>query len=150
MYKIKILLVDDEEQILKTLGASLDDEGYDIFTAGDGTSAMDLVRTEHPDIIFLDIWIPGMDGIEKIPQYIAMGQGCALGPAGCPRRVHQLAGIGFTDPGCRTGNVRFAPGKKIFIIDGQVACGVLGRNIPMDRNQPTPHVPQGFFKFGAV
>ena len=66
MYKIKILLVDDEEQILKTLGASLDDEGYEVFTTGDGTTAMELVRTEHPDIIFLDIWIPGMDGIETL------------------------------------------------------------------------------------
>ncbi len=66
MYKAKILLVDDEEDILKTLGASLDDEGYEIFTARDGTRAMELVRTRHPDIIFLDIWIPGMDGIETL------------------------------------------------------------------------------------
>ena len=66
MYKAKILLVDDEEQILKTLGASLEDEGYEVCTSGDGAEAMELVRTRHPDIIFLDIWIPGMDGIETL------------------------------------------------------------------------------------
>jgi len=66
MVKAKILLVDDEEEILKTLGASLTDEGYDVWTSGDGTEAIELVRTQYPDIIFLDIWIPGMDGIETL------------------------------------------------------------------------------------
>ncbi len=65
-YKAKILLVDDEEEILRSLGASLEEEGYEVWTAGDGTTAIQLVRTRHPDIIFLDIWIPGMDGIQTL------------------------------------------------------------------------------------
>ncbi len=66
VYKAKILLVDDEEEILRALSASLEDEGYEVWTAGDGTEAIKLVRNRHPDIIFLDIWIPGMDGIQTL------------------------------------------------------------------------------------
>ncbi|MEW6444071.1 MAG: UDP-3-O-acyl-N-acetylglucosamine deacetylase [bacterium] len=66
MHKAKILLVDDAEEILKTLSASLEDEGYEVWTARDGVEAMERVRTSHPEIIFLDIWLPGMDGIETL------------------------------------------------------------------------------------
>lgn len=66
MYKAKILLVDDEKEILSSLSGSLEDEGYEVWTARDGSEAMDRVRASHPDIIFLDIWLPGMDGIETL------------------------------------------------------------------------------------
>jgi len=66
MFKAKILVVDDEEDILNTLRGSLEDEGFEVWTAGDGADAMQLVRTKHPDIIFLDIWLPGMDGIQTL------------------------------------------------------------------------------------
>ena len=66
MFKAKILVVDDEKDILNTLRGSLEDEGFEVWTAGDGAEAMQLVRTKHPDIIFLDIWLPGMDGIQTL------------------------------------------------------------------------------------
>ncbi len=66
MFKAKILVVDDEEEILRSLCGSLEDEGYEVTTARDGAEAMELVRLKHPDIIFLDIWLPGMDGIETL------------------------------------------------------------------------------------
>ncbi len=66
MFKAKILVVDDEEEILNTLSGSLEDEGFEVWTARDGAEAMQLVRTKHPDIIFLDIWLPGMDGIQTL------------------------------------------------------------------------------------
>ena len=66
MFKAKILVVDDEADILNMLSGSLEDEGYEVWTAGDGVEAMRLVRAHHPDIIFLDIWLPGMDGIETL------------------------------------------------------------------------------------
>ncbi len=66
MFKAKILVVDDEEDILNTLSGSLEDEGYEVWTARDGAEAMELVRTKHPDVIFLDIWLPGMDGIQTL------------------------------------------------------------------------------------
>ncbi len=66
MYKAKILLVDDEPEIVRTLSESLEDEGYEVWSARDGSEAMARVRASHPDIIFLDIWLPGMDGIETL------------------------------------------------------------------------------------
>ncbi len=66
MFKARILVVDDEEDILNMLSGSLEDEGYEVLTARDGAEAMQLVRTNHPEIIFLDIWLPGMDGIQTL------------------------------------------------------------------------------------
>ncbi len=66
MNKARVLLVDDEEEILKSLKGGLEDEGYEVFTARDGHEAMELVHTEHPNVIFLDIWLPGMDGFETL------------------------------------------------------------------------------------
>lgn len=66
MFKARILVVDDGEDILNMLSGSLEDEGYEVFTARDGTEAMQLVRTKHPEVIFLDIWLPGMDGIQTL------------------------------------------------------------------------------------
>jgi two-component system nitrogen regulation response regulator NtrX len=60
------LLVDDEEAIVKSLSGSLEDEGYALVTAQDGTRAMEIIKTQPIDIIFLDIWLPGMDGLETL------------------------------------------------------------------------------------
>jgi len=64
MRRATILIVDDEEAIRTTLKGSLEDEGYQVFTAADGTEALDLVPKTNPEIVFLDIWLPGMDGIQ--------------------------------------------------------------------------------------
>ncbi len=64
--KPSVLLVDDEESIIKSLGGSLEDEGYTLLTAQDGTKAMEIIKTQPVDIVFLDIWLPGMDGLETL------------------------------------------------------------------------------------
>jgi UDP-3-O-acyl N-acetylglucosamine deacetylase len=61
-----ILLVDDEEAIIKSLSGSLEDEGYFLLTAQDGNAAMEIVKTQPVDIVFLDIWLPSMDGLETL------------------------------------------------------------------------------------
>ncbi|MDO9546495.1 MAG: response regulator transcription factor [Pelolinea sp.] len=66
MSNTKILVVDDEPSILKLVTAYLKSEGYDYKTAEDGISALKVIRTFHPDIIILDIMLPGMDGIEVL------------------------------------------------------------------------------------
>jgi len=62
----KILLVDDEEGIRKVLGISLADSGYQVFTAKSGEEALHIFREIQPDIVFADIKMPGMDGIELL------------------------------------------------------------------------------------
>ncbi len=64
MRKAKILIVDDEEDIRKTLRGSLEDAGLEVVTAGDGKEALAIVKTMPLDFVFLDIWLPGMDGME--------------------------------------------------------------------------------------
>jgi two-component system nitrogen regulation response regulator NtrX len=61
-----ILIVDDEESIRQSLGGILADEGYDVLTAGSGEDAMKTIGDELPDLVLLDIWLPGIDGIETL------------------------------------------------------------------------------------
>lgn len=63
----KILIVDDESPIREVLSASLKDEGHTVFTASDGESGIKAMREHSPEIVFLDIWMPGsLDGIEVL------------------------------------------------------------------------------------
>ncbi|MCB0325530.1 MAG: sigma-54-dependent Fis family transcriptional regulator, partial [Bdellovibrionales bacterium] len=61
-----VLVVDDEESICTTLSSVLRDEQFQTITAKDGTEALEKVREYQPDVVFLDIWMPGRDGIETL------------------------------------------------------------------------------------
>ena len=71
---IKILLVDDEPDILEIVGYNLTNEGYQVFTAKNGIEAVKKAKKEKPQLIILDVMMPEMDGIEaceairKIPE----------------------------------------------------------------------------------
>jgi len=60
----KILLVDDEPDIVEFLGYNLKKEGYTVFSASNGKDAIDIAKKEHPHLIILDVMMPDMDGIE--------------------------------------------------------------------------------------
>lgn len=60
----KILIVDDEISLQETLAYNLKKEGYEIEVAGDGTTAIELARQMKPDLIILDVMLPGLDGFE--------------------------------------------------------------------------------------
>ncbi len=59
-----ILLVDDEEALRSSLSYALIKEGYKVTTAADGQSALKLFHKEVPDVIILDLMLPGIDGME--------------------------------------------------------------------------------------
>jgi two-component system nitrogen regulation response regulator NtrX len=61
-----ILIVDDEESICQTLGGILNDEGHEVVTAANGEEALRLIEEDPPALVLLDIWLPGMDGIEVL------------------------------------------------------------------------------------
>ena len=63
-----VLIVDDEPSILKTLGGLLSDEGFEVITAPNGYEALKIIDTESPDLVLLDIWMPGIDGIETLKE----------------------------------------------------------------------------------
>jgi len=60
----KILVVEDELTLLETLAYNLNKEGYEVEKASDGNLAIDIARKTKPDLILLDIMLPGMDGFE--------------------------------------------------------------------------------------
>lgn len=62
--KRRVLLVDDEADIVKTLSKRLEVEGFDVLVASDGEEALTKARTEHPDLIILDIMMPKRIGFE--------------------------------------------------------------------------------------
>ena len=62
----KILVIDDEEKILSLVSSYLEKEGYQIHTALDGISGLEKTREIKPDIIVLDIMLPGLDGLEVL------------------------------------------------------------------------------------
>ena len=62
--KYKILVVDDEPDILELIEYNLKREGYSVFTASNGQEAVSTARKVNPDLIILDIMMPKMDGIE--------------------------------------------------------------------------------------
>src|SRR2546426_5500325 len=63
-----ILIVDDEPAIQSTLRGVLEDEGYRVSAVGAGDDAVALLADETPDLVFLDIWMPGMDGLETLTE----------------------------------------------------------------------------------
>lgn len=62
----KILVIDDEPSIVNLVTAYLKPEGYEVFTAMDGPSGLKAARSFKPDLIILDIMLPGIDGIELL------------------------------------------------------------------------------------
>jgi two-component system nitrogen regulation response regulator NtrX len=64
----RILIVDDEPAIQSTLRGVLEDEGYHVTAVGTGEDALALVSEEMPDLVFLDIWMPGRDGLETLAE----------------------------------------------------------------------------------
>ncbi len=69
---IKILLVDDEPDILEIVGYNLSQEGYSVITAENGLRALDQAKKHKPHLIILDVMMPEMDGIEACEKLRAM------------------------------------------------------------------------------
>ena len=61
---IKVMIIDDSNTIRRTAEALLKKAGYDVYTAGDGFEAMSVITDRRPDIIFVDIMMPRLDGYQ--------------------------------------------------------------------------------------
>jgi two-component system nitrogen regulation response regulator NtrX len=62
----KLLVVDDEDGIRQSLKGILEDEGYEAETAGSGEAALELLRNKNFEVVLLDVWLPGIDGLETL------------------------------------------------------------------------------------
>jgi two-component system alkaline phosphatase synthesis response regulator PhoP len=65
---VKILVIDDETSIVNLVTAYLKPEGFEVYTASDGISGLKAARAFKPDLVVLDLMLPGMDGIEILSQ----------------------------------------------------------------------------------
>jgi len=64
----KVVLVEDEQTLLKTIEFTLKDKGYDVHTAMDGEEASNLIKEQKPDIVLLDILLPKKNGLEVLQE----------------------------------------------------------------------------------
>jgi two-component system OmpR family response regulator len=62
--KYKILVVEDDKNLLETLKYNLTKEGYNVMTAVDGVNALNIANEKNPDLVILDLMLPGMNGLE--------------------------------------------------------------------------------------
>ncbi|NWF92092.1 MAG: UDP-3-O-[3-hydroxymyristoyl] N-acetylglucosamine deacetylase [Syntrophaceae bacterium] len=74
----KILVVDDEERVLQSIAGVLEDEGYRVATARSGEEAIGVFQREEPDVALVDIWMPGIDGIEVLKRLKWIAPDCQV------------------------------------------------------------------------
>lgn len=74
----KILVVDDEERIVQSIAGVLGDEGFQVFQAQNGEKAVEIFQRNEPDVTLLDIWMPGLDGIEVLKRLKGISPNCLV------------------------------------------------------------------------
>jgi UDP-3-O-acyl N-acetylglucosamine deacetylase len=74
----KVLIVDDEERVVQSIAGVLEDEGFRVTKAKSGEEAIKVFQQEEPDITLLDIWMPGMDGIEVLKRLKWISPDCQV------------------------------------------------------------------------
>jgi UDP-3-O-acyl N-acetylglucosamine deacetylase len=78
MMNKKVLVVDDEESVVQSIEGVLEDEGFRVAKAKSGEEAIKVFQEEEPDVTLLDIWLPGMDGIEVLKRFKWMDPECQV------------------------------------------------------------------------
>src|SRR5579863_6010976 len=68
----KILIVDDHSEIRQSLQGVLEDEAYAVVTAASGEACVETLQKEAFDVVLLDVWLPGMDGLETLQRVRAL------------------------------------------------------------------------------
>ncbi|MDP2381597.1 MAG: response regulator [Nitrospirota bacterium] len=96
----KILVIDDEQGIRDLLDTLLCRKGYDVVVAENGQKGLDLFRREHPDVVVLDLKMPGMDGLTVLRQVRNINPKqpvIILTGAGTPEMEQQIHALGVTE-----------------------------------------------------
>ena len=93
MTPIRILVVDDEPPIRSLLRGYLETEGFDVLESGDGHSAVAAVRERQPDVIVLDVMLPGLDGIEVCRQIRAFSDAYVLMLTARGEEIDRIVGL---------------------------------------------------------
>ena len=73
-----VLIVDDEERVVESIAGVLEDEGFRVAKARSGEEAIRIFQDDVPDVTLLDIWMPGMDGIEVLKKLKWISPDCQV------------------------------------------------------------------------
>lgn len=92
--KLSALVVDDEPSLVRVVEGYLAQDGFDVRTAGDGETALALARESEPDLVVLDLGLPGMDGIEVCRQLRTFSRCYILMLTARADEVDMLIGLG--------------------------------------------------------
>lgn len=120
----KVLVIDDEPDIILTVRLTLELEGYEVIAAATGEEGLELVRDERPDVVLLDLRLPGLDGfavLERLP----------AAELNVPIIVISAHAAGATirrafDMGCRDFITKpFSPDELVTKIDAAMSDGVV-------------------------
>jgi two-component system response regulator MtrA len=95
--KKRVLVVDDEPGIGKVLSIRLGLSGYDVITTTSGAEAVDVVRTEEPDIVLLDVLMPGVTGLDALERVRAFSQVPVIMFTGRPDIAQFALNLGAND-----------------------------------------------------
>jgi DNA-binding response OmpR family regulator len=72
--QVRVLVIDDEAPIRLLCRVNLEAEGIEVLEAADGKSGLDLARAEHPDVVLLDVMMPGLDGWRVAEELLENGE----------------------------------------------------------------------------
>ena len=89
----RILVVDDEPPLVELVRGYLAREGFDVVTAGDGPTAVQMVRDESPDVVVLDVMLPGFDGLEVCRQIRAFSDAYVLMLTARGEEIDRVVGL---------------------------------------------------------
>ena len=122
----KILVIDDEQGIRDLLDTILRRKGYDVVLAESGRKGLELFRREHPDVIVLDLKMPGMDGLTVLQQVRSLNPKqpvIILTGAGTPEAEQQVRALGVTE-----------------FVEKEFSLHLLGDSLKRLLNDPAPSI----------
>jgi DNA-binding response OmpR family regulator len=95
--KKRVLIVDDERAILTVLGIKQRVSGYDVVTASNGEEELDLIKSTRPDIVLLDVIMPGIDGFEVLQKLRTVSELPVIVISAKPENVRKAFSLGAND-----------------------------------------------------
>src|SRR5664280_2428295 len=106
--RLRALVVEDEAPLARAIADYLSNDGFDVDIAGDGETAVELVARSRPDVVLLDLMLPGIDGIETCRRIRTFSDAYVVMLTARVGEVDKLVGLsaGAASPGRGPGGVR--------------------------------------------
>ncbi len=118
-----VLVVDDEADLLFTVGLALELAGYAVLKATTGEEALDVVAEHSPDVVVLDLRLPGIDGWEVLRRLGEGSEGPRMPVVVLSAQVDSVTAARAVDLGCRAYLAKpFRPAELARVVDGVLAA----------------------------